>query len=89
MLWVLIKASQRGTSKESQQQHIFLWRNGENYPRIIVKYSSITTPQSTDAEWHKWYTYAPVWLFSELLFGYFQTRFYKKPKNLREQATKK
>ena len=34
MLWVLI----RSTSA------VFLWRNGENYPRIITEYSSLTSP---------------------------------------------
>ena len=33
----------RGASNE-YPQHMFLWRTGENYPRIIIKYSSLTSP---------------------------------------------
>ena len=36
-----LEAPQRGASNE-YPQHIFLWRTGENYPRIITEYSSLT-----------------------------------------------
>ena len=38
-----LEAPRRGASNE-YTQHMFLWRNGENYPRIITKYSSLTSP---------------------------------------------
>ena len=37
------KNIKRGTSNE-YPQHVFLWRTGENYPRIITKYSFLTCP---------------------------------------------
>ena len=40
MLWVLIRIAstpRRGDSNE-YPQHMFLWRNKENYPSIIIKY---------------------------------------------------
>ena len=36
-------ASCRGASNE-YPQHMFLWRTRENYPIIIIKYSSLTSP---------------------------------------------
>ena len=38
-----LEAPQRGASNE-YPQHMVLWRTGENYPRIITKYSSLTIP---------------------------------------------
>ena len=38
-----LEAPRRGASNE-YPQHIFLLRNKKNYPRIITKYSSLTTP---------------------------------------------
>ena len=32
---------------------MFLWRTGENYPRIIIKYSSLTSPLWTGVFTHK------------------------------------
>ena len=40
IFWVWI---QRGTSNE-YPQHRLLWRNKKNYPRIIIKYSSMISP---------------------------------------------
>ena len=39
-----LEAPRRGASNE-YPQHMFLWRTGENYPRIIIKYSSLSSPQ--------------------------------------------
>ena len=38
-----LETPHRGTSNE-YPQHMFLWRNKKNYPRIITKYSSLTIP---------------------------------------------
>ena len=38
-----LEAPRRGASNE-YPQHMVLWRIGENYPRIIIKYSSLTIP---------------------------------------------
>ena len=38
-----LETPHRGVSNE-YPQHMFLWRTGENYPRIITKYSSLTIP---------------------------------------------
>ena len=36
-------------------QHMLLWRNKKNYPRIITKYSSLTIPlKDSDLTAHKW-----------------------------------
>ena len=43
MLWVLIRSTQQGISKE-YPQNMFLWSPGENYPRIIIENSSLTNP---------------------------------------------
>ena len=34
---------QQGTSNE-YPKHLLLWRNGESSPRIIIRYSSLTSP---------------------------------------------
>ena len=38
--------SMRGDASNKYPQHIFLCITGENYPRIITKYSSLTSPLS-------------------------------------------
>ena len=38
-----LEAPQQGASNE-YPQHMFLWRTGENYPRITIKYSSLPSP---------------------------------------------
>ena len=38
-----LEAPRQGASNE-YPQHMFSWRNGENYLRIITKYSSLTSP---------------------------------------------
>ena len=40
---LLLEAPRRGASNE-YPQHMFLWRNKKKYPRIITKYSSLTSP---------------------------------------------
>ena len=39
MLWYSLDFPRRGDSNE-YPQHIFLWRNKQNYPLIITKYPS-------------------------------------------------
>ena len=41
MLWVLIRIASWGDSNE-YPQHMFLWRNKQNYPFIIMKYPPLT-----------------------------------------------
>ena len=40
--WVLIRTS------NEYPQHMFLWKNKRNFPQIITKYSSLTTPLTTE-----------------------------------------
>ena len=38
-----LEAPRRGASNE-YPEHMFLWRNKKNYPTIITKYASLTSP---------------------------------------------
>ena len=40
MLWYSLEVPRRGASNE-YPQHMFLWKNKKNYPRIITKYSFV------------------------------------------------
>ena len=37
MLWYSLESTQRGDSNE-YPQHMFLWRNKQNYPSVTIKY---------------------------------------------------
>ena len=43
MLWVKLEASYLGPSNE-YPQYMVLWRSREDYPRINIKYSFLTSP---------------------------------------------
>ena len=64
-----LEATLRGASNECPQ-HMFLWRNKKNYPRIIIKNSSLSSPMK-----HIYFLFGPylghrmmmiIWSFTSL-----------------------
>ena len=47
MLWVPIRIALASDSNE-YPQHMFLWRNKQNYPLIIIKYPLFHWPKTTE-----------------------------------------
>ena len=72
MLWVLCRSTLMRHTSNEYTQHMVLWTNRENYPRILIKFSSLTTPLICDdfATPTHWFTFCRYWTCLRPLDGW-------------------